>query len=417
MNVVLAIDDGDAVAHALAREGVSVVAIVAPTALAAAAQDVAWGSDSETVLRAVMDAEAVLLDVSKDSVTAQVVAMCDRASVRVVPRCGDAAAERIASLFGLEHPIAANVEPWVLADRLRTAPVAMREPVASAPRVITVWGASGAPGRSTVAIELAVELSRGDRHVALIDADSHSPSLALSLGLADEGPGFAAACRQFDAGTLDARELTRISLRLPGTNVEVLTGLNRPSRWPELTHRRVTGALAQCRAWADYTVVDVAASLERDEEIISDVDGLRRNDATLAAVHSADLVVAVVGADPVGVARFVRGYAELRSEIGSTPVLVLANRLRAGSLGIDARGQVRRTLDRFAGITDVSFLPQDPRSADAALLASRPIADIAPRSPFTLALRRFVGEHVVGAPVLEPARGRRGTRRRASAMA
>ena len=77
---------------------------------------------------------------------------------------------------------------------------------------------------------------------------------------------------------------------------------------------------------------------------------------------------------------------------------VVANRLRPGTLGVDARGQVRRTLDRFGGIEDVWFLPQDPRSADAAILASQPIADVAPRSPFTLALRRFVGEAIVPAP-------------------
>jgi MinD-like ATPase involved in chromosome partitioning or flagellar assembly len=279
--------------------------------------------------------------------------------------------------------------------------------------VIAVWGAAGAPGRSTVATELAVELARGDRHVALVDADTHAPSLALTLGLADEGPGFAAACRQAELGGLDARELTRIAVPLGRTGVDVLTGINRPSRWPELSDRRVAAALAACREWADYTVVDVASSLERDEEIVSDLDGPRRNAATLAALRSADLVVAVVAADPVGIARFLRGHADLRATIGATPVAVVANRLRPGTLGIDARGQVRRTLDRFGGIEDVWFLPQDPRSTDAAILASLPIAEVAPRSPLTLALRRFVGEAVVPAPEPQPAAstGRRGVGR------
>ena len=68
---------------------------------------------------------------------------------------------------------------------------------------------------------------------------------------------------------------------------------------------------------------------------------------------------------------------------------------------------MRRTLERFGGIDDVWFVPPDPRAADAALLAARPIADVAPRSPITLALRRFVGEAV--APVAAtPARGSRG---------
>ena len=144
---------------------------------------------------------------------------------------------------------------------------------------------------------------------------------------------------------------------------------------------------------------------------MSDLDGPRRNAATLAALRSADLVVAVVAADPLGVSRFLRTYPELRAAIGATPVAVIANRLRPGALGIDARGQVRRTLDRFGGVEDVWFVPADPRAADAALLAARPIADVAPRSPITLAIRRFVGEAV--APVADPGRGiRRSSRRR-----
>ena len=67
-------------------------------------------------------------------------------------------------------------------------------------RVIAVWGAAGAPGRTTTAIELACELARDGRRVALIDADAHAPSIAMATGLADEGPGFAAACRQAERG-------------------------------------------------------------------------------------------------------------------------------------------------------------------------------------------------------------------------
>ena len=66
------------------------------------------------------------------------------------------------------------------------------ERASTAPRVIAVWGPAGSPGRSTLAVELAVELARGGRHIGLIDGDSHAPSLALALGLADEAPGFAA---------------------------------------------------------------------------------------------------------------------------------------------------------------------------------------------------------------------------------
>jgi len=411
VRVVVAVDDAGPLLDGLRREGIDVIAQVAASAPALAAADGMLGADAEAILRALADADALVVEVSRATMSPTVVALCDRAGTRIVPLVEDAAGERIAAACGLEAPLNRHAEPWRIAEALSTAPAAAAPPAAPRPqpRVIAVWGPAGAPGRTTVAAELAVELARGGRHVALVDADTHAPSLALTLGLADEGPGFAAACRQAELGGLDVRELTRISVPLGRTGVDVLTGINRPSRWPELSDRRVAAALAACREWADYTVVDVASSLERDEEIVSDLDGPRRNAATLAALRGADLVVAVVAADPVGVARFLRGHADLRATIGATPVAVVANRLRPGTLGIDARGQVRRTLDRFGGIQDVWFLPQDPRSADAAILASLPIAEVAPRSPLTLALRRFVGEAVVPSP--EPQRAPKGRRR------
>ena len=415
MRVVVAVDDAARLVEGLRREGIDVIAAVAASAPALAAADGMLGADAETMLRALADADALVIEVSRATMSPTVVALCDRAGTRIMPLVEDAAGERVAAACGLEAPLGRESEPWRVAEALTTgpAPAAPLPAPRPQPRVIAVWGPAGAPGRSTVATELSVELARGGRHVALVDADTHAPSLALTLGLADEGPGFAAACRQAELGGLDVRELTRIAVPLGRTGVDVLTGINRPSRWPELSDRRVGAALAACREWADYTVVDVASSLERDEEIVSDLDGPRRNAATLAALRGADLVVAVVSADPVGVARFLRGHADLRATVGATPVAVVANRLRPGTLGIDARGQVRRTLDRFGGIEDVWFLPQDPRSADAAILASLPIAEVAPRSPLTLALRRFVGEAVVPTP--EPQgttpRRRRGRRR------
>jgi Flp pilus assembly CpaE family ATPase len=108
----------------------------------------------------------------------------------------------------------------------------------------------------------------------------------------------------------------------------------------------------------------------------------------------------------VGAGRFLRAHAQLRALIGATPVAVVVNRLRPGTLGIDARGQLRSTLERFAGIRDVWFVPLDPRSADAALLAARPVADTAPRSPLAAAVRRLAGEAVVPAPAATHARVR-----------
>lgn len=403
MRVFVAVDDATALAAGLVGEGHEIVHTTAAVLPALVAGEALLGAEAHAVLQAVTSADAVIVDVRRDTLTSALVSLCDTAGTRIVPLCADDADGRLAAAFGLERAQRRDIDAWRLSEVLGEAPASAADEVSGQhqPRVIAVWGPAGAPGRSTVAVELAAELARGGRHVGLVDADTHAPSLAVALGLPDEGPGFAAACRQAELGGLDVRELARISEPLGRTGVDVLTGINRPSRWPELSDVRVERALAVCREWADFVVVDVASSLERDEEIVSDLDGPRRNAATIAALRAADVVVAVAAADPIGVARFLRAHAELRSTVGATPIRVVVNRLRAGTLGIDARTQVRRALDRFGGIREVWFLPPDGRSADAAILASQPIADVAPRSPLVLAVRRFVGEALVPARAAE----------------
>lgn len=388
--VIVAVDGarGALLAENLRDEGADVRLVVRAGDPASAVVDAMRGRAAAELLGELARADLLVVAAGRHSLTAQLVAACDRFGVRIVGMCADAPARRLAAVFGVTACDAAAPATEILQPMHAQAAVASP----SRGRVIAVWGPAGAPGRTTMAIELACELARDGRRVALVDADSHAPSLALATGLADEGPGFAAACRQAERGTLTVAELTRIAATLGP--IEVLTGLNRPSRWPELAHDRVTAALERCRDWADDIVVDVAAPLERDEEIVSDIDGPRRNAATLAALAAADLVVAVVAADAVGVSRFVRAHAELRAVVGGAPVRILVNKTRGATLGLDARGQVRRALERYTDTRDLWFVPWDPKAADAAALAARPVAHVAGRSQLSGGVRRFVGEAI-----------------------
>ncbi|RZS57449.1 MinD-like ATPase involved in chromosome partitioning or flagellar assembly [Microcella putealis] len=261
-------------------------------------------------------------------------------------------------------------------------------------RIIAVWGPTGAPGRTLTATSLAAELAVRGRRVVLVDADTYGGTIAPALGLLDESPGFAAACRLAGSGALSDIELDRVSQPLPrdagiaADRLRVLTGIGRPSRWPELSNDRVTAALEACRSWSDVVVVDVGFNLETDEELSSDLFAPRRNAATIAALRAADRIVAVGAGDPLGLARLLRTYPDLLETVADTPVQVVVTRVRSSVLGIDPGTQVRHTLDRFAGIRDAVLIDDDPAAADAALLSARPVPVIAPKS----ALRQSVAE-------------------------
>lgn len=380
--VIVAVEEPRAaeLARDLERIGHTVIGVVPPEDL------------SRSLLAA---ADALVVPATRAALTGDLVAACDEAGVRIVTLgTGDS---RLLSRYGLPEALPEDADAWQVSTALFAEAPRTVEPAPSAPhRIVAVWGPHGAPGRSTLAIQLALELSRSSNRCALIDADTVAPSLALLLGLGDDAPGIAAACRRAGLGGLDAAELDRISVSMETSagTVEVLAGLNRPSRWPELSAERLSAALSVCREWAESTVVDVSAAFESYEEVSDDLAGPRRHAATTTALRDADVIVAVTAADPLSISRFLRDHAELRGLVGPTArIVVVANQVRPGPLGIDARGQIRRALERFAGITDVTFLPFDQRAADAALLHARPMADVTPRSALVAAVRRLA-EHI-----------------------
>jgi len=375
--------------------------------------------------------------------SSRVVAACDAIGVRLLVVAGSVQERRFAATLGVVDPVDAPFE-WAArrtpaGDPSFEAPAldaksraALAAPAAAAvgaavdeetrvrpargsatapssddgqrPRrgaVIAVWGPEGAPGRTSLAIALAAELADaqasrsadGAAIIALADADTHAAAVAPALGLLDEAPGFAAACRLAGSGALDRTQFERIAQqhRAGRGDIHVLTGLGRSSRWPELTADRVNGVLTAVRGWAEVTVVDVAASFEHDEELMTDLNAPRRHAATIEVLRSADLVVEVGAADPIGLSRFLRAHAELAELVEPDRLLTVINKLRSSAIGLNPAAQVRQTLVRFGGIEASVLVPWDPAAFDAALLSGRALLDAAPRSSARAAIKELSG--------------------------
>ncbi len=373
MSVIVAAAEphGSRIASALADEDVDVVLTVAPAELVRTV-----GDQASRIWDALRVADTVVIHATRTVLVPEVVAMCDRSGARIVA-LGDRAAERrTVAAFGLPPalPLAASGPELRDAIATRSFPAESPDEVTRG-SVTVVWGPHGAPGRTTLVLALAAALALDDRRVAVVDADTHAPSVAQRLDLPDEAPGFPAACRQTDYGVLDDAELTRLSapVDLGSQPIEVLTGINRPARWPELSSGRVVCALDVARSWADHILVDVGASLDADEEIASDIDAPRRNQAALAALGAADSVIALGLGDPVGMSRLIRGLARLDEVAAAAERRTVVNRVSGGAVGVDAAGQVRRALAQYGDIDDVWLLPDDPRAAERALLGARPV--------------------------------------------
>jgi MinD-like ATPase involved in chromosome partitioning or flagellar assembly len=338
----------------------------------------------------------------------------DVVPVGVVPR-GDVPAEEQLRAAGIVHVVPDDADPRVIASVVAEAvaqhgtpprPARMfADPLTSMPippgagpavlsgaserhgSVIAVWGPTGAPGRTTVAVTLADEIARLGVPSLLIDADVYGGTVAAVLGVLDESPGLAAACRLSGTTRLDAAALAALCWEL-SPMLRVLTGIPLAQRWPELRAAAVEPVLAAARSLADFVVLDCGFALETDEELSYDSLAPRRNGATLAALDAADVVVAVGAADPIGMQRLVRGLAELREAGVTAPVWVALNKVRRGVAPGDPAAELSASLERFAGCSPAALLPYDLDAVDAALSAGRLLAEARPTSP----LRRAVCE-------------------------
>jgi MinD-like ATPase involved in chromosome partitioning or flagellar assembly len=242
--------------------------------------------------------------------------------------------------------------------------------------LVAVWGAYGAPGRTTVAINLAGELASLGMETLLVDGDTYGASIAQSMGLLDEAPGLAGAARSANSGGFDRPAIARYARQvMPG--LRVLSGISRPSRWSELRGSSLEVVFDVARSVARFTVVDVGFCLESDD----DIEGLHRNAATLTTLLGADRIIAVGTGDAIGLGRLVRGLSDIDELRPDARVDVVINRVRRTFAGRDPEREITGALNRYASIKPVAFVFDDRAAVDAAVAQGLTLAESAPNSP------------------------------------
>lgn len=248
-------------------------------------------------------------------------------------------------------------------------PHPVQDAPADARRIVAVWGPGGAPGRTTVAVSLACELARRGNPAVLVDADPYGGGVAQQLGILDEVSGLLSAARLAGAGQLSERFCS--TARAVGDGLTVITGLPRADRWIEVRPTHLEAVLDEARVVGDV-IVDTGFSLEEDP---GGDFGARpsRNAMTLTALGSADEIVVVGAADPVGLSRLARGLVDLREVTGGMPVRVVVNRMRS-TLGWSER-EIAGMVEGFARVSGLHFLPADQAAADRALVAGTSVIE------------------------------------------
>lgn len=336
--------------------------------------------------------DVVLIDLAVRGLSREALADLMAAGVAVVGIAQPDAAG--STTLGLRHVVDADAPVADVARMLASAldpgdaqsidpDPAEQEPPGPRGRMITLWGPLGAPGRSTLAANLAHEAALAGTPTILVDADTYAPALAQILGILDESPGLVAACRASSRGTLDADAVTALVPDVH-TGLRLLSGIGVAGRWPEVRDSSLEGVWDALRATGALIVVDAGFCLEEDEELSYDTLAPRRNAATTSALTHADTVVAVAGADPVSITRLLREQDRL-AELGVERPHVVLNRHASPA----AADRVRELVAARLPVASITVLPDDPATCRRALWDGTLLSEAGPRTPLRRAVREL----------------------------
>lgn len=305
-------------------------------------------------------------------------------------QCAEEARSADVPLFGLAaDPIEADMLEvlgfQVLRDlsHLREVhlPGSVPQPIGPSPnpgKLVAVWGPKGAPGRTTVAVELATVLAQGEHTTLLVDADLYGGDIPQLLGFTEELPSLIPICRRAARGEL-RHEGWIAELRRLRSGPVVLPGLLRPELWAEVSTFGWAELLKAARNSFSKTVLDIGFCLER---ALPMHEGGGRNGVAITAAEEADQVLAVVRADPIGLRSFLWALTDHRDLLDRDRLVVLANRVRRGE-----EVEIARFMRRHLGRSPIALVPDRPDHVMQAVWEGAPITTAMPSSPISSSIR------------------------------
>ena len=224
-------------------------------------------------------------------------------------------------------------------------------------KVTVVYGPTGAPGRSTIALGLAEAWSRSGDRVCLIDADTIGPALAHLVGMTEDVSGVLVASRYADQGALDVRSLGSACRQL-GDRLWLMSGIGSADRWHQLRTGSFERVVCVCAEHFDRVVIDTNPLL--NVEVFDDAlaaGALGRDAITRSALGLGDSVLAVTQADAVSVMRLCLDLPVVMKLTRHSQVSVAVN--RATKQDTCAASQVSAVLTETGINVPVHSVPED----------------------------------------------------------
>ena len=260
--------------------------------------------------------------------------------------------------------------------------VSPRQP--HSPVVIAITSPHGSTGKTTVAINIALELAAEKARVLLIDADTAGPAVASHFLLSEQPAGLAAAVRIATQQRFDLDQLERLSFQYQKSTLRIMPG-SQDLRGQAIDESAIGLLLDTARSGFEYTVIDLgclsATSASKQEHLTSQIISL------------ADRTILVCLADPIGIFRLLSTEDSI-TNLSIAPDLVM-NRVR-NSVIASARREIGITLQTLSSLNPKAYLPDDPLHIDQAVRSGVPVTSLSRSGAFRQALTGFVRAELLG---------------------
>ena len=248
------------------------------------------------------------------------------------------------------------------------------EPVT--PRVIAISSGKGGVGKSSIAVNLGISLSKQGHKVCVLDADTGLANVNILLGVQ---PQFSLEHVLYGAKTID-----EIMLSAP-FGMKVIPGANGISETVSLHPRqqlRLTRELSRIEQEFDYLLIDTAAGIA---------------DTTLDFICASHYALVVITPEPTSLTDAFSLIKLLKRKRGNIRFQVVVNMCAGANDGQEIFARFASAVKKYIGVdlTYLGYLPRD-ESVRAAVSLQNPVAmfpDTDPSSRSFLRLADAVIKH------------------------
>ncbi|WP_303867476.1 AAA family ATPase [Acetobacterium wieringae] len=297
-----------------------------------------------------------------------VILICDSFDVRMIEKVMLAGIRKV-----LQFPIDAdslmdNIEwaHYMEKSRLENADITASNNMQS--RIITVFGAKGGIGKTTITINLAVSLAKMGKKVAVIDADLQFGDVNVYFDI-DPKDTISELSQGNDAGDIDA---IKRMMALHFSGVSIVCAPKSPEYAEYVTPKNIETMINTMRPFYDYILIDTAP-------VFSDI--------TMAAIENSNLILLITVQDisTLRNTKITLNILESLQQKEKTELVI--NRLTKGLISLK---DMQRVLNEPAKNTIVF----DFKTATTAHNKGIPIVLDAPKSEISKNLKKLA-QHIV----------------------